>query len=239
MRYIIVMVLMFFYTNQAFPQRFEVGPFIGGANYIGDVGRTTYIRPNSPVFGGLVKWNRSTRHAFRFSLLHAGIEANDEQSSEGRRRQRGYSFSNNITEASLGIEFTFWEWDLHAGTYQSTPYLYSGLNYYHSKHFKLTYPAYLPPPAGGNRLETAGNNWEFSIPLVMGYKQTLSTWLAGGIEIGARYTFTDNLDGSRPSEIDGNFQPYDFGNENTTDWYVFTGIYLTFNFGRNPCYTHF
>ncbi|GHA24520.1 hypothetical protein GCM10007103_02200 [Salinimicrobium marinum] len=229
MRYNFVMFLMLICGTQAFSQRFEVGPFIGGANYIGDVGNTTYIRPQNPVFGGLVKWNQSTRYAYRFSLLFAEIEADDARSNDTRRQQRGYSFTNNITEASLGVEFTFWDWDLHSRTYQSTPYLYSGLNYYFANHFRLNNGA----------LEKAGNNWEFSIPMVFGYKQTLTNNLAGGIELGARYTFTDNLDGSKPSEIDGNFRSDDFGNPNTTDWYVFTGIYITINFGRKPCYTHF
>lgn len=229
MRYNFVMVLILICGTQAFSQRFEVGPFVGGANYIGDVGNTTYIRPQNPVFGGLIKWNQSTRYAYRFSLLFAEIEADDARSNDTRRQQRGYSFSNNITEASLGVEFTFWDWDLSSRTYQSTPYLYSGINYYFANHFRRQ----------SGELQKAGNNWEFSIPMVMGYKQTLTSFMAGGIELGARYTFTDNLDGSKPSEIDGNFQSDDFGNSNTTDWYVFTGIYLTFNFGRNPCYTHF
>ena len=63
--------------------------------------------------------------------------------------------------------------------------------------------------------------------------------MSGGVELGARYTFTDNLDGSKPSEVDGDYRLRDFGNPNTTDWYVFTGIYLTFNFGDRPCYTPF
>lgn len=230
MRYIVVMVLMFFFGNQAYSQNFEIGPFIGGANYIGDVGNSTYIRPSNLVFGGLVKWNRSDRHAFRLSLLYAEIEADDANSHDTRRQQRGYSFSNTIAEASLGLEFTFWEWDLHANTYQSTPYLYTGINYYHAKHFMLRNRAYTNP--ANNELEEAGNNWEFSVPLVMGYKQTLTNFMAGGIEIGARYTFTDNLDGSQPSEVNGEYNLWNFGNSNTTDWYVFTGIYLTFNFGR-------
>ena len=214
-------------STQAFPQKFEIGPYVGGANYIGDVGNTTFINPNTLVFGGLFKWNRSTRHSYRFSILHAEIEAGDAESNEGRRLQRGYYFTNTITETSLGVEYTFWEWDLHLGTYQSTPYLYTGINYYFSNHLKLN---------ASNVLAEAGNNWEFSIPMVMGYKQTLNSFLVGGIEVGARVTFTDNLDGSQPSEIDGNFRTEDFGNRNTTDWYMFTGVYITFNFGRRSCY---
>ena len=237
MRYTVVMVLLFLCGNQAYSQNFEIGPFIGGANYIGDVGNTTYINPNTPVFGGLVKWNRSDRHAFRFSLLYAPIEADDAKSNETRRQQRGYSFSNSIAEASLGLEFTFWEWDLHSNTYQSTPYLYTGLNYFFSNHYMLRNNAYTNPR--NNALEEAGNNWEFSIPLVMGYKQTLNSFLSAGVEIGARYTFTDNLDGSHPSAVDEDYRLKDFGNANTTDWYVFTGIYLTINFGHRSCYNEY
>lgn len=235
MRYFVVMVLMFLCSNQTYSQNFEIGPFIGGANYIGDVGNSTYINPKDPVFGGLLKWNRSDRHAFRFSLLYAKIEADDRRSDDTRRQQRGYSFSNQIMEASLGLEFTFWEWDLHSNTYQSTPYLYTGLNYYFSNHYMLSNNAYTRP----NVLEKAGNNWEFSIPMVFGYKQTLNSFLAGGIELGARYTFTDNLDGSQPSEVDPEYRLRDFGNPNTTDWYVFTGIYLTLNFGSRSCYNQY
>ena len=235
MRYFLVMVMFFFCSNQTYSQNFEIGPFIGGANYIGDVGNSTYINPQDLVFGGLVKWNRSDRHAFRFSLLYANIEADDARSNDTRRQQRGYSFKNTIMEASLGLEFTFWEWDLHSNTYQSTPYLYTGINYYFSNHFMLTNNAYSQP----NVLKKAGNNWEFSIPLVMGYKQTINSFLAGGIEIGARYTFTDNLDGSQPSEVDPDYRLKDFGNRNTTDWYVFTGIYFTINFGSRSCYNEY
>lgn len=229
MRYLIAIFLMCISGSTAFSQKYEIGPFIGGANYIGDVGSSNYINPGTPVFGGLFKYNQSTRHSFRFSMLFAEIEADDTKSHDTRRQQRGYSFSNNITEASLGLEFTFWEWDLNSLTKPSTPYLYTGLNYYFAKHFKLE----------NNQLEKTGKKWEFSIPMVMGYKQALTSFLTGGIELGARYTFTDNLDGSKPSEVNSEYQHLDFGNPNTTDWYVFTGIYLTFYFGRQPCYNNF
>lgn len=223
---------MLIFGTKTFSQKYEVGPFIGGANYIGDVGSSNYINPKTLVFGGVFKYNHSTRHSYRFSILHAEIEADDTNSHDTRRQKRGYSFSNTVTEASLGLEFTFWEWDLNSYSKQSTPYLYTGLNYYFAHHFRLN-----RIPNG--QLEKAGNNWEFSIPMVMGYKQSLNSFLTAGIEIGARYTFTDNLDGSKPSEVDGNYQSLDFGNSNTTDWYVFTGIYISFYFGRQPCYNNF
>ncbi|UJH90886.1 DUF6089 family protein [Antarcticibacterium sp. 1MA-6-2] len=214
---------------------FEIGGFIGGANYIGDVGSTTYINPNSLVAGGLVKWNRSDRHSFRFSLLYADIQANDASSNQVRRQQRGYSFSNHVAEASLGLEFNFWSFDLSEAEEQSTPYLYTGITYFNSKHHLLDRDR----PAKGI-LEPQGDNWEFSIPMVFGYKQTITRRIIAAVEVGARYTFTDNMDGSNPQEVLGRRNPpREFGNTNTTDWYVFSGVSLTFTFGRKPCYSHF
>ena len=34
-------------------QTYEIGGFLGAANYIGDVGKTTFIAPKTSVFGGV------------------------------------------------------------------------------------------------------------------------------------------------------------------------------------------
>ncbi|MDT0689325.1 DUF6089 family protein [Salegentibacter sp. F188] len=233
MKHLLAFAFLVICTTFSHSQTFEIGPFIGGANYIGDVGKSNFINPNTLVGGAIAKWNRSPRHAFRASLLYGEIAADDANSSEIRRQQRGYSFSNTIAEASLGIEFNFWNYDLHEGIPQSTPYLYTGLTFFRADH------VYLQNGRGGN-LENEGTNWEFSIPMVLGYKETITQNIIGGLEVGARYTFSDNLDGSWPSELLGRRDPpIEFGNRNTSDWYVFTGITLTFTFGRKPCYSHF
>src|SRR5690625_44418 len=79
-------------------QTYEVGGFIGGTNYIGDIGKTQIINPNELVVGGLVKWNRSPRHSFRASINFGKIAADDLDSKDPRRQQRGYNFTNNIKE---------------------------------------------------------------------------------------------------------------------------------------------
>ncbi len=233
MRYPVAIVFMFVYVMNTYSQTFEIGPFIGGTNYIGDVGNTTYIKPNGFVGGALVKWNRSPRHAFRFSLLLADISADDTKSNDARRQQRGYSFNNTIAEASIGVEFNFWDFNLHEGTLQNTPYLYTGLTFFRADHL------YLKNGRRGN-LYNEGSNFVFAIPMVIGYKESITRHIVGALEIGARYTFTDNLDGSNPEELLGRRDPpIEFGNINTQDWYVFTGVNFTFSFGRRPCYRKF
>ena len=75
--------------------------------------------------------------------------------------------------------------------------------------------------------------------MIVGYKTTLGQNFVLAAEIGARYTFTDNLDGSNPNKVSENKDDVSFGNINNNDWYVFTGITLTFTFGRKPCYCNF
>ena len=231
MKYFAALLIAVISVFSAKAQTYEIGGYIGGANYIGDIGKTNYISPNDVVVGGVFKWNRSERHAFRASVLVAGISGNDVDSEESRRQQRGYSFKNTITELSLGLEYTFWEFNMYRGQPVSTPYLYTGLTYFR-------YNAQFKRPATDIivEYEKAGT---VAIPMVVGFKTTVGTKLVLGLEIGARYTFTDNLDGSNPTGALADDASLKFGNTNSDDWYVFTGATLTFTFGRKPCYCNF
>jgi hypothetical protein len=68
--------------------------------------------------------------------------------------------------------------------------------------------------------------------MTLGIKSNITPHIIIGLEVGARYTFTDNLDGSNPK--DGTLLK--FGNINNNDWYVFSGLTLTYTFGNKPCY---
>ena len=230
MRYLTALIIMVLLNNTLQAQTYEVGVMLGGANYIGDVGSTTYISPNELAVGGILKWNRSERHSFRASLLYTHLNADDADSDESRRQERGYSFDNSLLEGSLGLEFTFKEWSLHNFEPQFTPYLYSGITGFLSNEMGLS---------GNDEITIRKRKIDFAIPMVFGLKWSVSTNFVFAIEVGARYTFTDNLDGSNPEEFDGGKNLPSFGNPNTNDWYMFSGITLTYTFGRKPCYCNF
>jgi len=230
MKFYLTIFLVVFTTTLIHSQTYEIGGFVGGANFIGDVGSTTYIAPKTPVFGAIFKWNRSARHAFRGSLNYAQIEGNDQDSHESRRKERGYTFKNTVIEASLGIEFTFLDFNVHSQKHVSTPYLYSGITYFrYNALYKKTNNTFVEYEKSGS----------FAIPMVLGYKTTIGSKIVLAGEIGARYTFTDNLDGSNPKKGSDQEDLLSFGNNNNNDWYVFTGISLSFTFGRKPCYCNF
>ncbi|UZO81181.1 DUF6089 family protein [Aquimarina sp. ERC-38] len=227
MRYFICAVMTLLTSLALQAQTYEVGMMLGGANYIGDVGSTTFISPNDFSIGAIAKWNRSKRHAFRASFLYAGISA-DDANGDDRREVRDFSFTNSVKELSLGIEYNFWEWYLYDGEPQFTPYLYTGIT-------AFSYGAQVVDAGDNNRIKTYDNTINMAIPMVVGIKKTVSRSFVLGAEIGARYTFTDNLDGSDPDSSVGS----GFGNLNNNDWYVFTGLTFSFTWGRIPCYCTF
>ena len=229
MRYLIIVVLLFFARAIGFSQTYEAGIFAGASNFIGDVGATDYIAPTKPALGAIFKWNRSSRHSFRFTLIYSELEGDDSKSDDPRRIERDYSFKNQIIEGSAGIEFTFFDWDLHDEKIHNTPYLYSGITLaYHDNFF-----------FNNQGVQTSENTSSiaYGIPMVFGFKTNILGNIIIAAEIGARYTFSDELDGSVPdSELR---EVFSFGNLNNNDWYVFTGLTVTYTFGEKPCFCVF
>lgn len=229
MRYIIILLFSVLLTQNAQSQIYEVGVFAGGSNFIGDVGATTYIAPNNLAIGGMFKWNRSPRHSWRISVTYAELDAKDSKSDDPRREARDFSFTNNLLEISAGMEFTFFDFDLHELGIKSTPYLYTGIST--AKHDNFYYDN------AGKIVSENTSSWAFGIPMALGFKTKMTEHLILGAEIGARYTFSDEIDGSVP-DFD-NESSLAFGNTNSNDWYVFTGFTLTYTFGRRPCYCNY
>lgn len=202
----------------------EVGVFVGGSNYVGDIGPTTYIAPNELAFGLLYKWNRSPRHSWRFSYTQSKISSNDADSEEPSRNQRDYEFKNSIKEVSLGLEFNFFDFNLHNLDRKITPYVYSGVSYF----------AYDELFFVNKEVKKDYTDSSFAIPIALGIKSNITPHLILAVEVGARYAFTDNLDGSNPKNK--NLEPLKFGNINNNDWFMFSGVTLTYTFGNKPCY---
>lgn len=225
MKRLVLYIFFIAFFNSSKAQIHEIGVFLGGANYVGDVGKTNYINPNEFGFGLVYKWNKSVRHSYRFTYTQGNIKSNDLESKVPSRNLRGYSFTNTIKEVSAGIEFNFFPFDLHKFDMQYTPYVFTGVNYFWHNNFEGDYV-------------TSGKGFDsgraFSIPMVLGFKARISHSFVLGIEAGARYTLSDNLDGSNSPNV--NYESLRFGNINSNDWYMFTGATLTYTFGENPCY---
>ena len=158
-----LLFLLIFSTTNA--QIHELGLFVGGSNFIGDVGVTTYIAPNEPAFGILYKWNKSPRHSYRISYTQSTISGNDLDSEEPSRNQRGYQFENEIKELSLGLEFNFFDFNLHEIKTKVTPYVYTGISYFMYDELHVS---------SGETIRNVKTSSSLAIPITLGVKSNIT-----------------------------------------------------------------
>jgi len=230
-RYLIIITL--FINTIASAQIHEAGIYFGGTNAIADVGSEKFVNPNDIAFGLLYKWNKSKRHSWRFNATYANISENDSESTDSRRKIRNYQFENTVLDLTAGLEFSFLEFDLHdvRPLHKTTPYLFTGLTYLHYDALFYNYKT--------DSIEPYNSANSLAIPMTFGIKSAITKRFILAFEITAKYTFTDDLDGSNPVRDKKNYESLKFGNVNSNDWYVFTGFTLTYTFGKNPCYCNY
>jgi hypothetical protein len=228
----VILFLLMIAGGSVTAQFHEIGVFLGGSNYIGDVGTDRFVDPNQLAYGILYKWNMTDRYSLRAGFTATTLSENEYGNSDINRFRRSFKIDNPIQEALAGIEINFTEFNLHDPTTIVTPYLFYGLSYFRFNQYYLTPNGPIDPPTYTNY----GKDEKIGIPLILGIKINPNPFLVLGLEIGARYTLTDNLDGSNPQNEYADNPAYKFGNIGNNDWYLFTGLTISFTFGDLPCY---
>ncbi|MFA5297620.1 MAG: DUF6089 family protein [Lutibacter sp.] len=225
MKKFVLFIAIVFVTITSKAQINEVGIFVGGSNYIGDIGPEYYINPNNLMAGVIYKWNLNPRIAFRGTFTYTELSSDDADATNKARYNRGMRFTNSIKEIAAGIEFNYFEYNLNDYTKTQTPYLlveFAAFNYNVVKSEN-------PPGSSQYNYES---KTAFAIPFGIGYKMKLVDKFAIALELRAQYTFVDDIDYNN-QEIDS----LKFGNPKSNDWYILTGISLVYSFGRPPCYS--
>jgi len=201
-----------------FGQEYEIGVSIGGTNYVGDIGSTSYINPNKLAGTVFFKYNYNPRVALKATYSYLPIAGDDAKAGSNFRNNRDLPFSNTINEVALGLEFNFYEFDISSEDKSWTPYILVELVAFN----------YDIKTATANKSKTA-----LALPIGIGFKSKLIGNLAFSLETKFRYTFEDDLE--YPKNIP-NWGAFNFeGNSN--DWYMFTGLSIIYTFGRPACYT--
>ncbi len=271
MRKIIIVVLFLLFGNisivfsQEIVNSAEMGFFIGGSYYIGDLNPTKHFVQTKPAFGVYYRYNFNYRCAFRTNLLYGGLKADDADAESIAQRQRNLNFETMIFEVSPMMEFNFMDYKIGNEKHQFSPYTFLGVGLF-----------YFDPGVrvDGNLvklrdLRTEGQSkkykrFQMSIPFGAGIKLNVAKRLGLGIEWGLRKTFTDYIDDvsttyassssmpSKTSAILSDKTTYNTsglfdntgrqrGNAQNKDWYSFVGITLNIklNLGPEPCYTKY
>ncbi|WP_413532691.1 DUF6089 family protein [Empedobacter brevis] len=244
-----------------FAQRHELGIFAGGANVIGDVGKSSYINPfptktesGGKIFlpisiGGLYRFNINPQMGFRANISYSKVAAGDHRSKEQYKIDRNKNFRNNIIEGSLMFEYNFFNINDDQENAQS-PYIFVGIGAFSAKGKEYDYDSTVSTEYPyGKIIEKTKYNTDLSIPFGVGYKVRFNyNWILS-FETGVRYTNVDYIDYNRgkfserfkEAIADGTLSKDEYnkrvyGNTSNNDWYVLTGVSLTYSFGRPACY---
>jgi len=214
-------------------QLFEGGVFLGGSNYVGDVGSTTYINPNFPAVGLVAKYNYSPRITFKGTARYTQLSINNANVSRPISFTGNFDRNPRLAEAALGVEFSYFKYNLSKVGYTHTPYIsvQLGAAYYGENVDQET-----TTDINGNTVTRNIREASPSIvlPFGIGYKMKLAESVGIAFETSFTYTFKDGIDGNNHD-----FPDLSFGNPNSDDWYVFTGISIVYAFGRPGCYKDF
>ena len=178
MKKLFIFIIVFAQGLVLHSQIYEVGLTYGKTNFIGDIGNTQFINPSNDGVGFLVRWNRSPRHSYRFSFINSSLSGDDLKSKDSRRIERGYNFSSNINEFSLGMEFNFLNYDLHTTFDKFTHYFFTGISYT-SFDKQILENGYI------NNLDKVDSS--IGIPIIIGAKFRVENSFILSFEIGARY----------------------------------------------------
>lgn len=181
----------------------EIGIFLGGSYYIGDLNPLGHFGQFTKPAGGVVfRYNFNPRMAVRGNILVGSLEAHDEFSPSAAQNQRNLNFRSPLQELSGQLEFNFLDYMIGNEKKKFTPYIFIGLAVFQFS------------PKG-----QLGNNWvnlqplgtegqglvggaskkkykltQMSLPFGVGVKANLSKNIGLTIEWGMRKTFTDYLD---------------------------------------------
>ncbi|MFV0305850.1 MAG: DUF6089 family protein [Moheibacter sp.] len=273
----LLLLIFGLFFSMSFAQRHEIGVFAGGANVIGDIGKSNYINPmpvsseeNETIgrvplaFGLLYRFNFNPYMGFRLSGTYGKVIGADFSAPEEYKKERGYTYKNNIIEGALLFEYNFFNINEKDGKKHS-PYIFGGIGaFFYDKNLYTVNHTFerdengviVEPTAIASEVITrTKKESSFTLPFGAGYKFKYRKSFVLSAEVGFRYTQVDNLDFSFSEEADFTFnseaglnnadvnqlnsnfvKSRQVGNTSNHDWYVFTGLTLTYTFGRPPCY---
>lgn len=183
-------------------QSHDIGVFLGGSYYIGDLNPRRHFFETQPAGGVFYRYNYNFRLAFRGGFNLGSVIGDDSQSSDSDQLERNLNFKSKVYEFNTMAEFNFLEYSIGHNKFIFSPYVFLGLSVFH-----------FDPMANLNnqwvdlkRMSTEGQKTsqnptqkqykltQPSIPFGVGFKLDLAKNVGLGFEWGPRKTFTDYID---------------------------------------------
>lgn len=241
--------------------RSELGFLIGGASYIGDLNPFEPWREINLAGGLVYRYNVHSRLTLRTNFTYGRLAGDDSKSKENLIKERNLSFETNIWEFAFGLEFNYFPFQLGHDRFKGTAYILTEMGLFRMNPKAITdggTEVELQPlgtEGQGSSLSSKGNYSlnQLCLPIGVGAKISLGDKASINFEIGLRKTFTDYIDdvgsssyvdpvalasenGPLAAELSNrSFSGSRYGrrgNATTKDWYIFSGMMITFRLGK-------
>ena len=124
-------VFSFIGKAQQFTPNTEIGIVGGVSYYLGDL-NTDHFKNILPAGGLVVKKNVDRRFSYKAEFLYLNIAADDRNNSTDTiSSDRGLHFKSPVFELSGQIEFNFLPYEPGNALYTWTPFVYTGVSFFH------------------------------------------------------------------------------------------------------------
>lgn len=181
----------------------ELGVFLGGSYYIGDLNPLGHFNQFTKPAGGIVfRYNFNPRLAARANAFFGGMEGDDSFSNNSFQHQRNLHFRSNLYELSAQLEFNFLDYIIGDDSRLFSPYMFGGFAGFKFSPQGQVNDEWLDlQPLGtegqglpGGATKKKYKLTQLSLPFGAGIKANLSKNIGISIEWGMRKTFTDYID---------------------------------------------
>ena len=250
----LLFIVLLFTSFNLRAQTWELGGFVGGAGYMGDLNQNNPLKVSGFAGGAFVKRNFDGYFSAKLGYTYGVISGADSTSKSQQARNRNLSFTTPLSELSLTGEFNFMEYVPSVSKSLYTPYIFAGIAYTgytpRAKYKGQTYDL--------REQQTEGNtypNSTIAIPFGLGIKYNIAGCLSLAADLGYRTALTDRLDdvsglypdkSKLPSAISVALSDRSVGQTGVAgtqrgdlrprDTYLFVGFSLSYTFISQKCY---
>ncbi|MEP6794591.1 MAG: DUF6089 family protein [Saprospiraceae bacterium] len=194
----IILCLFVLVQIKGFGQKgYELGALGGVSYYIGDINPNYSLKTPGPSLGFISRYNFNTRTSLRFDMAVGRLIGKDKYSENPFQKARNLSFRTDFADASMDLEFNFFNY-IHGSRNQNfTPYIFGGLalTYFNPRaELDGTWYGLRQMGTEGQAIGDEYGHITPSLSFGLGFKMDFNYEWSFNIELSARETSTDYLD---------------------------------------------
>lgn len=206
---IVFFLFLFFFLSTGinkniYAQMWEVGVFLGGSNYIGDLsyGPLGTMSETNGAAGAIIRYNFNGQFSLKGNAYYGTLSGSDENAPTEEQRHRNLHFRSRILDIGINAEYYITGYDKIFKRYTASPYLFAGLSVFRfnpQTEYEDEWVDLQPLGTEGQGTTQYQDRekyaiTQFSIPFGIGLKHSIHKHWNLGFEVGFRTTFTDYID---------------------------------------------